>query len=253
VLYACLASLAGGLLCGGLVLIGVGGAKSNRYAYYSSAPAASRTVTVQVALGDIPAGTFISQPETMFRVRLYRAGTEPKGSITSHEQVRYRVLGRALQNGEPCSATDVALQFDRLFPLEGNTHALVITTPAYEMPGSHLAGYRVDILAVSCEPDRPLAVKFALIAEQVMVLAGHTGYSREGEIHMPQWQLVLAVTRDQGEAIAAAAKKGPVQIGLRRPGDPIALEALPATLDALMGRAPAEPVLVKDSGKPEPP
>jgi flagella basal body P-ring formation protein FlgA len=65
-------------------------------------------VPVVVAKKEIPAGTAIADPTEFFRVAYYRGGDEPQKAVKGLEELKGKVIVRALAEDQPVKEQDVS-------------------------------------------------------------------------------------------------------------------------------------------------
>ncbi|MBL8796872.1 MAG: SAF domain-containing protein [Planctomycetia bacterium] len=61
-----------------------------------------------VAKQDIAAGTVVQNPAELFRIAYYRAGDEPRQALKSLDELKDKVVVRALAEDQPVKAVDVS-------------------------------------------------------------------------------------------------------------------------------------------------
>jgi Flp pilus assembly protein CpaB len=173
---------------------------------------AVKVVQVLVARTDIPPGTVVLEPETLFKVVRYVQGDEPKQAFTAFAQVRGRTTRRPLAEDQPVKQRDLVSAVGR--PAEApaalppGTRALALKYTPDEKAGGFIApGSRVDIQVLVKEGDLTEAKD---VVANVLVLAVS---ARGGSSNIS----TVAVTPEQARALAAAAAKGSFRLVRRKP------------------------------------
>jgi Flp pilus assembly protein CpaB len=170
---------------------------------------------VLVARQDLPAGTRITEPETVFRVRLYRLGEEPANAITDYSQLSGKTLNRPLASGEVCYVSDISVRVP-----EGLRAIAVRTSLADPVLTALKVGTRIDL---SGQVVNDGTGRYQTLAEDVLVLAVNaTSEAVQGQPSNPPGNngaqnvtITVAVTPEQAQSLAAAQLQGGIGVTTR--------------------------------------
>jgi Flp pilus assembly protein CpaB len=183
-------------------------------------PLATNSVPVLVATCDLNVGTVLSRPEVMLESKAYLPDTLPPGAITNPEDLRGKVLARAISKNMPVTVQDFTTDDALLKLIPPGSLALTIRASSEE-GALILPAARVDIIGNIPEAENAEKLVTRVIVKDVVVLAvnteRHGPFSEGGPIH--NTVVTVAVTPEQAEKIVAAMQRGPVTPVLRRPGE----------------------------------
>lgn len=176
-------------------------------ALHAAEPSPPATVPMVVAARDLPGGTRLSAGD--LEVANALGATVPDGVLRDTAGAEGRLLAGPVRAGEP--VTDVRLLGPSL--LDGWGEGLVASPVRIADPGVLelvRPGDRLDLIAVPADGTAAAAV----VASQVPLLTipprGESGALAEGAL------LIVAVTPEQGTALAEAAVTSRLSVVLRR-------------------------------------
>jgi Flp pilus assembly protein CpaB len=109
-------------------------------------------IDVLVAGQDMVAGTFISEPTTVFRRCSFLKGTEPTGAIRDPYELKNARLGKPLASGQHVTADDLTDYWTWMRSDPWPREADVTVDAANVVGGFVLPNTRVDIQSVAVDP-----------------------------------------------------------------------------------------------------
>ena len=171
-----------------------------------------RSVPVAVAAADLPAGTALG-PGDLATVAL-PVGAAPAGAATAVDQLTGQVLASPVRRGEP--VTDVRLVGPGLWSqVPDGLVAAPVRLADLAVTALLRAGDRVDVLAAAeAEAAEPSA---QVVAEAALVLAVPADPAAGADQAAQNGLLVLAVSPDTAQRLAAAGAGATLTVTLGRP------------------------------------
>lgn len=204
--------LAGTLLSGLLIGCGCGFLLARFYyddtVHWERRQQVADTVSVLVAVVDIPAGTVIDDPEKFFTLKEFLADTAPPDFLLDAEQVRGKMVSRGIDAGQPCGAKHFSSLPEPPLPPGMRAVSIRVNDEGRQVQ----AGARVDVVVTELDPTDDKKRVSRVVLEDIQVLTVHTN-------HRMQVFATLAVKPDDALKLIAAHDRGPITLLLRKPGE----------------------------------
>jgi Flp pilus assembly protein CpaB len=175
------------------------------------APATVELVEVVVARKDIPVGTFVQDPDELFKVVRYVKGDEPGFIVPERHLLKTRLVTRQIAEGQPIQAKDFAVEFDGI-PAEHRLVSIRIDPVDAGMAVS--AGMRVDVIGRAKLNGE---YKSGIILEDILVVEMRKiegGAAEKGQLAatlavMPEQAVRLVAAEDQNVRFILALRPRP--------------------------------------------
>jgi pilus assembly protein CpaB len=207
-------------------------------------------VAVLVAKQKIGLGTTIKEPEKMFTEKLFIKGQEPKGAVSSYDELKGKRLNKPINAEVHVTADDIA--DEKNGGLEGvirpGHRAITIKVGTDTGTAGFVRAHsRVDVVSTVRGGDANSIAK--IILENMLVLAVDQQRQRDGD---KDAQIASTVTLeakpDEAEKLTMAAAIGELRLLLRSPEDEVAAQTRGARpSDVLKGKSGGD---TKDDGDP---
>jgi len=173
-----------------------------------------RSVPVAVAAADLPAGTALG-PGDLATVAL-PADAAPAGAATAVDQLTGQVLASPVRRGEP--VTDVRLVGPGLWSqVPDGLVAAPVRLADLAVTALLRAGDRVDVLAAAEAEEAAAEPSAQVVAEAALVLAVPADPAAGADPAARDGLLVLAVSPDTAQRLAAAGAGATLTVTLGRP------------------------------------
>jgi pilus assembly protein CpaB len=211
-----------------------------------------RSLYQVVAATDMPMGTMITKDQV--KLVAWPASSPVNKGFTTIESVVNRGLVDSVAANEPLTETKLApVEAGAGLPpsiTEGMRAVSVKVNEVVGVAGFVVPGTHVDVM-VTLKRSEAKDSMTRVVVSNVQVLTAGTRYdqgkARDGQ-PIPTSVVTLLVSPSDAERIALAASEGEVMLTLRNPMDRKPTETTGIRTAALLGQAPAPPVVVRTVG-----
>jgi Flp pilus assembly protein CpaB len=172
----------------------------------------TETIEILVAARDLPLGTLIKEPETLFKVKRFFKTERPKSAITDYDQLRGKHLGVSLAEDQFCRESDLTVGGIPSLLLEKGMRAFSIKLSREDaLAGFLLPNMHVDVISVVQQGGGDTSAK--VILSDIRVLAVDTQMAKPGgqEIHT----VTLSVKPEEAEKLAMSFDSSKLRLVLR--------------------------------------
>jgi pilus assembly protein CpaB len=211
-----------------------------------------RSLYQVVAATDLPMGTMITKDQV--KLVAWPASSPVNKGFTTIESVVNRGLVDSVAANEPLTETKLAsLEAGAGLPpsiTEGMRAVSVKVNEVVGVAGFVVPGTHVDVMVTLKRAEAKDSMTRVVVSNVQVLTAGtryDQGKSRDGQ-PIPTSVVTLLVSPSDAERIALAASEGEVMLTLRNPMDRKPTETTGIRTAALLGQAPAPPVVVRTVG-----
>jgi pilus assembly protein CpaB len=178
------------------------------------------TVKVLVAIKKVPPFEPIKNPELYFVEKEVPEGSYPAKCLKSFDDVRGQRLSKAKTEEETVFKEDVltAAQQGILANMPEGSRAIAIRVNPESLAGGFvLPGSRVDLIGTSASSTGDLIAE--TLMQNVLVLALDTTFNRDDRSAILAGTVTFALTPEEGQRLAVAARATDIRLVLRSPSD----------------------------------
>lgn len=170
---------------------------------------------VVTAAVDLPAGTAITRPTEQLRLTALPTSVVPHDAICKVEDMRGKVLGRALEQGTTCRVGDLSVAMCIIGPadsLPAGKRAITLTCDLPAAAVQQVVGCRVDLVCTMVDRESPGETVTVTFLENQLVLAVNQRTERTSCV-------TLAAAPQDVARIVWAKNQGNIDLVMRPPGD----------------------------------
>jgi Flp pilus assembly protein CpaB len=167
---------------------------------------APATEPVLVAAEDLPFGTLLNDPPSQLKKVGFLRETVPPGAVSNPEELRNKVLGRAIPKNTPVTLQDLSMPPG----MRAMTFKTILEGSGFLLPGS-----RIDLIFEGPDLDDPKKSVRKTFVEDLLVLAVNSASRPDYTT-----EVTVAVSPAEAEQIAAAQNRGRLMVTLHQPRKP---------------------------------
>lgn len=198
-------------------------------------------VTLLVARKDMPTGTSVMNPTDMFVPKEFTVGQEPKGAITTFDQLKGRVLKQALREGDHIRPEDLMNDKDAWmsYLLPKGYRAIGLRVNIEDIAGgfASLPLSRVDIISTIRRGNDKDSYSQTLLQNVLVLAADQTIHADTNKGAMPATTVTVALTPEEAQKVTLARQMGTLSLALRSFEDRQKVEVAKTTVEGLLGGA----------------